>query len=55
MLNPETAGHGGAEAPAEESGRRLLQRRFTARLLPQLRLRGPLRCGGDGGGPAPLT
>ncbi|MFE7316970.1 ATP-binding protein [Streptomyces sp. NPDC057555] len=38
MLNPETAGHGGAEAPAEESGRRLLQRRFTARLLPQLRL-----------------
>ncbi|MFB7632210.1 ATP-binding protein [Streptomyces sp. NPDC056149] len=38
MLNPEPAGHGGAEGPAEEPGRRLLQRRFTARLLPQLRL-----------------
>ncbi|MGY5125354.1 ATP-binding protein [Streptomyces nigrescens] len=29
---------GPAEVPSEESGRRLLQRRFTARLLPQLRL-----------------
>ncbi|TJZ44211.1 ATP-binding protein [Streptomyces piniterrae] len=29
---------GAAGAPAEESERRLLQRRFTARLLPQLRL-----------------
>ncbi|MFK0295747.1 ATP-binding protein [Streptomyces sp. NPDC090442] len=38
MLNPEPAGHGGAEGPVEEPGRRLLQRRFTARLLPQLRL-----------------
>ncbi|AJC59899.1 MULTISPECIES: ATP-binding protein [Streptomyces] len=38
MLNPEPAGHDRAKAPAEESGRRLLQRRFTARLLPQLRL-----------------
>ncbi|MFJ9618702.1 ATP-binding protein [Streptomyces noursei] len=38
MLNPEPAGHDRAKVPAEESGRRLLQRRFTARLLPQLRL-----------------
>ncbi|MEU5305192.1 ATP-binding protein [Streptomyces noursei] len=38
MLNPEPAGHDRAKLPAEESGRRLLQRRFTARLLPQLRL-----------------
>ncbi|MGW1377413.1 ATP-binding protein [Streptomyces sp. NPDC002446] len=36
MVNPDAAGP--AEDPAEESGRRLLQRRFTARLLPQLRL-----------------
>jgi anti-sigma regulatory factor (Ser/Thr protein kinase) len=33
VVSPDPAG-----APAEESGRRLLQRRFTARLLPQLRL-----------------
>ncbi|UKY48845.1 ATP-binding protein [Streptomyces inhibens] len=36
MVNPDPAGP--AEVPAEEFGRRLLQRRFTARLLPQLRL-----------------
>ncbi|MFJ9416623.1 ATP-binding protein [Streptomyces sp. NPDC101227] len=34
MLSPEPAG----PRQAPESGRRLLQRRFTARLLPQLRL-----------------
>ncbi|GAU67338.1 hypothetical protein SSP35_04_04260 [Streptomyces sp. NBRC 110611] len=36
MVNPDPAGPSGE--PAEEPGRRLLQRRFTARLLPQLRL-----------------
>ncbi|REK85958.1 ATP-binding protein [Streptomyces inhibens] len=36
MVNPDPAGP--AEVSAEELGRRLLQRRFTARLLPQLRL-----------------
>ncbi|ARF54229.1 ATP-binding protein [Streptomyces gilvosporeus] len=37
MRRPDAAGP--ARAPAEERGaRRLLQRRFTARLLPQLRL-----------------
>lgn len=36
MVTPEGAGSAGASA--EEAGRPLLQRRFTGRLLPQLRL-----------------
>ncbi|MFF4604758.1 ATP-binding protein [Streptomyces sp. NPDC001339] len=44
MVNPDPAGPYGepsrepSEEPSEGPGRRLLQRRFTARLLPQLRL-----------------